>query len=278
MPPGAFGRRKRQRGACRAVIMSPDLILADEPTGNLDWDMSMRLLQLLIELNRSGKAVLIATHDLIRAAKQQVQARCCASPAKRCNWRGRTREKTGLKSLDLAALWRRPDRPDPAGRPRGAADRLYRATDGVFRRAMAFLAVFALALAGDRPAGRTLVHGTGADRDRARLGPADQLDEQTARGDGGAQDHARYRRGQILPDAEVEKAAEPWFGPDVPVEALPVPRLIEVTEAARRASTPRPCACAFRARRPGAVLDDHAAGASRWSRREPAADAWGCCC
>ena len=55
--------------------MSPDLILADEPTGNLDWDMSMRLLQLLIELNRSGKAVVIATHDLnlIRAAKQQVQ-------------------------------------------------------------------------------------------------------------------------------------------------------------------------------------------------------------
>ena len=61
----------------RAVILSPDLILADEPTGNLDWDMSMRLMQLLIELNKSGKTVLVATHDLnlIRAIKAQVAAR-----------------------------------------------------------------------------------------------------------------------------------------------------------------------------------------------------------
>lgn len=59
------------------MILSPDVILADEPTGNLDWDMSMRLLQLLVELNRSGKTVLIATHDLnlIRAAKTMVSAR-----------------------------------------------------------------------------------------------------------------------------------------------------------------------------------------------------------
>ncbi|MGB1178511.1 MAG: cell division protein FtsE, partial [Lentibacter algarum] len=60
-----------------AVIMSPDVILADEPTGNIDWEMSQRLLQLLVELNRMGKTVVIATHDmsLIRAAKTQVQSR-----------------------------------------------------------------------------------------------------------------------------------------------------------------------------------------------------------
>ena len=53
------------------------MVLADEPTGNVDWEMSQRLLTLLVELNRMGKTVLIATHDLglIRAAKQQVQAR-----------------------------------------------------------------------------------------------------------------------------------------------------------------------------------------------------------
>jgi cell division transport system ATP-binding protein len=82
---------ERQRAAlARAVIMSPDLILADEPTGNLDWDMSMRLLQLLIELNRSGKTVLIATHDLnlIRAAKQQVQARVLRIAGKRLQLAG----------------------------------------------------------------------------------------------------------------------------------------------------------------------------------------------
>ena len=57
--------------------MSPDVILADEPTGNVDWDMSQRLLRLLLELNRMGKTIMIATHDLtlVRAAKSQVQAR-----------------------------------------------------------------------------------------------------------------------------------------------------------------------------------------------------------
>jgi len=59
------------------VIMSPDVIIADEPTGNVDWEMSQRLLTLLVELNRMGKTVLIATHDmnLIRAAKSQVTTR-----------------------------------------------------------------------------------------------------------------------------------------------------------------------------------------------------------
>lgn len=77
MPPALSGGERQRAALARAVILSPDVILADEPTGNLDWEMSLRLLQLLIELNRSGKTVLIATHDLnlIRAAKQQVSAR-----------------------------------------------------------------------------------------------------------------------------------------------------------------------------------------------------------
>ena len=44
--------------------MSPDIVLADEPTGNVDWEMSERLLRLLLELNRMGKTVVIASHDL----------------------------------------------------------------------------------------------------------------------------------------------------------------------------------------------------------------------
>ena len=69
---------ERQRAAlARAIITSPDLVLADEPTGNVDWEMAQRLLALLVELNKMGKTILIATHDLnlIRAAKAQVSAR-----------------------------------------------------------------------------------------------------------------------------------------------------------------------------------------------------------
>ncbi len=76
--PAELSGGERQRAAlARALIMSPDVVLADEPTGNVDWEMSQRLLTLLIELNRMGKTIVIATHDLnlIRMAKNQVNAR-----------------------------------------------------------------------------------------------------------------------------------------------------------------------------------------------------------
>ncbi|WP_127113690.1 cell division ATP-binding protein FtsE [Shimia sediminis] len=77
LPPTLSGGERQRAALARAVIMSPEVVLADEPTGNVDWEMSQRLLQLLIELNKMGKTIMIATHDLnlIRAAKGQVQAR-----------------------------------------------------------------------------------------------------------------------------------------------------------------------------------------------------------
>ncbi|MCF7699257.1 cell division ATP-binding protein FtsE [Loktanella sp. M215] len=76
LPPELSGGERQRAALARAVITSPDVIIADEPTGNVDWEMSQRLLTLLVELNRMGKTVLIATHDmnLIRAAKTQVSA------------------------------------------------------------------------------------------------------------------------------------------------------------------------------------------------------------
>lgn len=76
-PPELSGGERQRAALARAVILSPQVILADEPTGNVDWDMALRLLSLLVELNRMGKAVLIGTHDLnlIRAAKARVPVR-----------------------------------------------------------------------------------------------------------------------------------------------------------------------------------------------------------
>lgn len=77
LPPALSGGERQRAALARAVILSPDLVLADEPTGNLDEEMSMRLLELLAELNRSGKTILVATHDLnlIRTLKPRVAAR-----------------------------------------------------------------------------------------------------------------------------------------------------------------------------------------------------------
>lgn len=77
LPPSLSGGERQRAALARAVIMGPDVILADEPTGNVDWEMSLRLLTLLMELSRMGKTVVVATHDLnlIRQAKNQIAAR-----------------------------------------------------------------------------------------------------------------------------------------------------------------------------------------------------------
>jgi cell division transport system ATP-binding protein len=77
LPPSLSGGERQRAALARAVITAPDMILADEPTGNVDWDMSLRLLTLLVELNKMGKTILVATHDmnLIRSAKAQVATR-----------------------------------------------------------------------------------------------------------------------------------------------------------------------------------------------------------
>lgn len=77
LPPSLSGGERQRAALARAVITAPDMILADEPTGNVDWEMSLRLLTLLVELNKMGKTILVATHDmnLIRSAKAQVATR-----------------------------------------------------------------------------------------------------------------------------------------------------------------------------------------------------------
>ena len=90
LPPELSSGERQRAALARAVINSPEIILADEPTGNVDWEMSQRLLQLLIELNKMGKTVLLASHDLslIRLAKSHVQARVLRISNKRIQLAG----------------------------------------------------------------------------------------------------------------------------------------------------------------------------------------------
>jgi len=129
--------------------------------------------------------------------------------------------------------------------------------------AMAFLAVFALALllATDRLADRWSLELARTATVRISA-PAEQLGPQTAAALQVLQTTPGVKSARILSQAEERALLEPWFGPDLPLDSLPIPKLIEVIEA-----DPGFDAAGLRLRlqaeAPGAVLDDH----TRW--REP---------
>jgi cell division transport system ATP-binding protein len=70
MPELLSGGEKQRVGIARALVNEPFILLADEPTGNLDPDASRGILELLEKINQGGTAVCMATHnyDLIRLA------------------------------------------------------------------------------------------------------------------------------------------------------------------------------------------------------------------
>lgn len=163
-------------------------------------------------------------------------------------------------SLDLLAGDAQSDRVVP---PSGFTANLTLFTSG----AMAFLAVFALAMA--------LAAGRLADRWDSELARSSTVRISAPASEMAAQTDAVLRvltstqgvaEARALTDEEQQALLEPWFGPDLPVETLPIPRLIEVieTEDGFDAAGLR---LRLAAEVPGAVLDDH----TRW--RKPLARA-----
>lgn len=86
-PPTLSGGEKQRVALARALVSKPDLILADEPTGNVDPAMGERIMKLFIELNKLGAAVIVATHDhnLVKTLGKPIlkltAGRLCEEPA-----------------------------------------------------------------------------------------------------------------------------------------------------------------------------------------------------
>ena len=68
-PATLSGGEQQRVGIARAVVNKPPILLADEPTGNLDPQLSAEIMQLLHDFNNAGVTLLIATHDLALIAK-----------------------------------------------------------------------------------------------------------------------------------------------------------------------------------------------------------------
>ncbi len=64
LPPILSGGEKQRAAIARAVIGRPEILLADEPTGNVDPELSHKLVRLFVELNRLGTTIILATHEL----------------------------------------------------------------------------------------------------------------------------------------------------------------------------------------------------------------------
>jgi cell division transport system ATP-binding protein len=79
MPHEVSGGEQQRVAIARALINHPEIILADEPTGNLDPDTSAEIMKLLQDISKTGTSVLFATHDMLLYNKFPARTLTCAN-------------------------------------------------------------------------------------------------------------------------------------------------------------------------------------------------------
>jgi cell division transport system ATP-binding protein len=79
MPHQLSGGEQQRVVIGRAILNNPELLLADEPTGNLDPETSEEILDLFIKINQTGKTVIMVTHDYASIAKKPTRTLICAN-------------------------------------------------------------------------------------------------------------------------------------------------------------------------------------------------------
>lgn len=70
-PSQLSGGELQRVSLARALVIEPEIILADEPTGNLDWDTADQIMDILEKVNKEGKTVIMATHNIEIVAKMK---------------------------------------------------------------------------------------------------------------------------------------------------------------------------------------------------------------
>lgn len=79
MPHQLSGGEQQRIVIARALLNNPDILLADEPTGNLDYDTSIEILELFRKIHAEGKTILMATHDKLMVEKYPSRTLVCAN-------------------------------------------------------------------------------------------------------------------------------------------------------------------------------------------------------